>query len=79
MIKLACNSLISLERGSGEWMDAEEFVDMAYELRLDAVDFQIRPRGAVARPGVPDAPEAGVPGARPPHRLPRYRQRLRRG
>ena len=40
MIKLACNSLISLEKGSGEWMDAEEFVDMAYELRLDAVDFQ---------------------------------------
>ena len=41
MIKLACNSLISLEKGSGQWMDAEEFVDMAYELRLDAVDFQV--------------------------------------
>ena len=41
MIKLACNSLISLDKASGEWMDAEEFVDFAYELRLDAVDFQI--------------------------------------
>ena len=41
MIKLACNSLISLDRASGLWMDAEEFVEMAYELRLDAVDFQV--------------------------------------
>ena len=40
MIKLACNSLIALDRGSGLWMDADEFVDMAYELKLDAVDFQ---------------------------------------
>ncbi len=39
MIKLACNSLIGLE--DGEPIDAEEFVDLAYELRLDAVDFQL--------------------------------------
>ena len=39
MIKLACNSLIGLE--DGRHMDAEEFVDLAYELRLDAVDFQL--------------------------------------
>ena len=38
MIKLACNSLIGLE--DGRHMDAEEFVDLACELRLDAVDFQ---------------------------------------
>lgn len=41
MIKLACNSLIALDRASGLWMDAEEFVDMAHELQLDAVDFQV--------------------------------------
>ncbi len=41
MIKLACNSLIALEGGSGRYMDAEEFVELAYELRLDAVDFQL--------------------------------------
>ena len=41
MIKLACNSLISLGQGLGSWMDAEEFVEFAYELRLDSVDFQI--------------------------------------
>ena len=39
MIKLACNSLISV--GDGQSMDAEEFVEFAYELRLDAVDFQL--------------------------------------
>ena len=39
MIKLACNSLISVE--DGQSMDAEEFVELAYELRLDAVDFQL--------------------------------------
>ena len=39
MIKLACNSLISV--GDGQSMDAEEFVELAYELRLDAVDFQL--------------------------------------
>lgn len=39
MIKLACNSLIAV--GDGRQMDAEEFVELAYELRLDAVDFQI--------------------------------------
>jgi sugar phosphate isomerase/epimerase len=39
MIKLACNSLIAV--GEGQWMDAEEFVEFAYQLRLDSVDFQI--------------------------------------
>ena len=39
MIKLACNSLIAV--GDGQSMDAEEFVELAYELRLDAVDFQL--------------------------------------
>ena len=39
MIKLACNSLISVE--DGQSMDAEEFVELAYELRVDAVDFQL--------------------------------------
>ena len=39
MIKLACNSLIAV--GEGQWMDAEEFVELAYKLRLDAVDFQL--------------------------------------
>ena len=39
MIKLACNSLIAV--GDGQSMDAEEFVEFAYELRLDAVDFQL--------------------------------------
>ena len=39
MIKLACNSLIAVE--DGQSMDAEEFVELAYELRLDAVDFQL--------------------------------------
>ena len=39
MIKLACNSLISV--GDDRSMDAEEFVELAYELRLDAVDFQL--------------------------------------
>ena len=38
MIKLACNSLIAV--GEGQWMDAEEFVELAYDLKLDAVDFQ---------------------------------------
>ena len=46
MIKLACNSLIALE--DGQPMDAEEFVELAYELRLDAVDFQ-RDRGLRSR------------------------------
>ena len=39
MIKLACNSLIAVE--DGQSMDAEEFVELAYELRVDAVDFQL--------------------------------------
>ena len=39
MIKLACNSLIAV--GDGQQMDAEEFVEFAYGLRLDAVDFQL--------------------------------------
>ncbi len=39
VIKLACNSLIAV--GEGQWMDAEEFVELAYELKLDAVDFQL--------------------------------------
>ena len=39
MIKLACNSLIAVE--DGRHMDAEEFVDFAYDLRLDAVDLQL--------------------------------------
>ena len=39
MIKLACNSLIGLE--DGRHMDAEEFVELAYGLRLDAVDLQL--------------------------------------
>ena len=39
MIKIACNSLIAI--GEGQWMDADEFLDFAYNLRLDAVDFQV--------------------------------------
>ena len=39
MIKLACNSLIAI--GEDQWMDAEEFVELAYSLRLDAIDFQV--------------------------------------
>ena len=39
MIKLACNSLIAV--GDGQQMDAEEFVEFAYGLGLDAVDFQL--------------------------------------
>jgi sugar phosphate isomerase/epimerase len=41
VIKLACNSLIALVDGQDGWMDAEEFIEFAYELRLDAVDFQL--------------------------------------
>lgn len=41
MIKLALNSLISLNHESASFMSAEEFIDFAYELRLDAVDFQL--------------------------------------
>ena len=39
MIKLACNSLIAV--GDGRWMDAEDFIEFAYQLRLDSVDFQL--------------------------------------
>jgi hypothetical protein len=39
MIKLACNSLIAV--GEGQWMDAEDFIELAYQLRLDSVDFQL--------------------------------------
>jgi hypothetical protein len=39
MIKLACNSLIAV--GDGRWMDAEDFIEFAYQLRLDFVDFQL--------------------------------------
>lgn len=39
MIKLACNSLIGI--GQDKWMDVEEFIELAYKLNLDAVDFQL--------------------------------------
>ena len=41
MIKLACNSLIAISKDSKDCMDVEEFLDLSYELRLDAVDFQL--------------------------------------
>ena len=41
MIKLGCNSLIRVDSEPGEWMDAEEFVQFAYELKLDMVDLQL--------------------------------------
>ena len=41
MIKLACNSLIAVSKDSKDCMDVEKFLDLSYELRLDAVDFQL--------------------------------------
>ena len=41
MIKLACNSLIAVSKDSKDCMDVEKFLDLSYELRLDAVDLQL--------------------------------------